>query len=40
MSDRGFLIHDQFAVHFLTFSVVEWVDIFQEKYIQIYSLKV
>lgn len=31
MSDRGFLIHDQYAVHFLTFSVVEWVDVFSRK---------
>jgi REP element-mobilizing transposase RayT len=28
MSDRGFQIKDQYAVHFLTFTVVEWVDVF------------
>jgi REP element-mobilizing transposase RayT len=31
MSDRGFQIKDQYAVHFLTFTVVEWVDVFTRK---------
>ncbi len=28
MSDAGYQIRDQFKVHFITFSVVEWVDVF------------
>jgi len=28
MSDAGYQIRDQFAVHFITFSVVEWIDVF------------
>ena len=31
MSERGFQIRDQFAVHFITCSVVEWVDVFTRK---------
>lgn len=31
MSDRGFQIRDQYAVHFITCSVVEWVDVFTRK---------
>lgn len=28
MSDGGYQIRDQFAIHFITFSVVQWVDVF------------
>jgi REP element-mobilizing transposase RayT len=28
MSDAGYQIRDQFKVHFITFSVVEWIDVF------------
>lgn len=28
MSDRGYLIKNQFAVHFITFATVQWVDVF------------
>ena len=28
MSSENYLIHDQHAVHFLTFTVIEWIDIF------------
>ncbi len=31
MSDRGYAIKDQFGIHFLTFSVVQWVDVFSRK---------
>jgi len=31
MSDRGYLIKDQYAIHFITFSVVEWIDVFSRK---------
>jgi len=31
MSEKGFQIRDQFAVHFITCSVVEWVDVFSRK---------
>jgi len=31
MSDRGFQIKDQYAVHFITCSVVEWIDVFTRK---------
>jgi len=31
MSDEGFQIRDQYAVHFITCSVVEWVDVFTRK---------
>lgn len=31
MSDRGFKIKDQHAIHFITCSVVEWVDVFTRK---------
>lgn len=31
MSDRGYLIRNQYAVHFITFAVVEWVDVFTRK---------
>jgi REP element-mobilizing transposase RayT len=28
MSDRGYSIKDQYAIHFITFSVVQWIDVF------------
>ncbi|WP_028296677.1 REP-associated tyrosine transposase [Olivibacter sitiensis] len=31
MSDDGYKIRNQFAVHFITFAVVEWVDVFTRK---------
>ena len=31
MSDRGYLIRNQQAVHFITFAVVQWVDIFTRR---------
>lgn len=31
MSDRGYIIRDQNAVHFVTFSVVQWIDVFTRK---------
>lgn len=31
MSDSGYKIRDQFAIHFLTFTVVGWVDVFTRK---------
>lgn len=31
MSEKGYQIRDQYAVHFITFSVVEWVDVFTRK---------
>lgn len=31
MSDRGYLIRNQQAVHFITFAVVQWIDIFTRK---------
>lgn len=31
MSDRGYLIRDQYAIHFITFSVVQWIDVFSRK---------
>jgi putative transposase len=31
MSDRGYIIRDQNAVHFITFSVVQWIDVFSRK---------
>ncbi|MBI5370935.1 MAG: transposase [Sphingobacteriales bacterium] len=31
MSDGGYKIRNQGAVHFLTFAVVEWVDVFSRK---------
>lgn len=31
MSERGYSIKDQFAIHFITFSVVQWVDVFSRK---------
>jgi hypothetical protein len=29
MKDDGYKIRDQHAVHFITFSIVEWVDVFR-----------
>jgi len=31
MSIDGYKIRDQYAVHFITFSVIEWVDVFTRK---------
>jgi putative transposase len=31
LSNRGYLIRNQQAVHFLTFGVVEWVDVFTRR---------
>lgn len=31
MSDRGYIIRDQNAIHFITFSVVQWIDVFSRK---------
>jgi putative transposase len=31
MSDRGYLIRNQFAIHFITFATVQWVDVFTRK---------
>lgn len=31
MKDDGYKIRDQYAVHFITFAVVEWVDVFTRK---------
>ncbi len=31
MKDDGYKIRDQHAVHFITFAVVEWVDVFTRK---------
>ena len=31
MSERGYQIRDQQAVHFITFAVVEWVDVFTRQ---------
>ncbi|MBC7913456.1 MAG: transposase [Pyrinomonadaceae bacterium] len=31
MSDKGYQIRNQHAVHFITFGVVQWVDIFNRK---------
>ena len=28
MKDDGYKIRDQYAVHFITFAVVEWIDVF------------
>ena len=31
MKDDGYKIRDQYAVHFITFAVVEWVDVFARR---------
>ena len=31
MSNRGYTIKNQHAVHFITFAVVQWVDVFSRK---------
>ena len=31
MSDRGYLVRNQFAIHFITFATVQWVDVFTRK---------
>ena len=31
MKDDGYKIRDQYAVHFITFAVIEWVDVFTRK---------
>jgi putative transposase len=32
MSRKGYIIHDQQAVYFLTFTVVGWIDIFSRQF--------
>ena len=32
MPAEGYQIRDQYAIHFITFSVVEWVDVFTRQY--------
>lgn len=31
MSDGGYKVRNQAAIHFITFAVVEWVDVFTRK---------
>lgn len=31
MKDDGYKIRDQYAVHFITFTVVEWIDVFTRR---------
>jgi putative transposase len=31
MSERGYSIKDQYAIHFITFAVVQWIDVFSRK---------
>jgi len=31
MSDRYYTIKNQHAVHFITFAVVQWIDVFSRK---------
>ncbi|WP_423147693.1 REP-associated tyrosine transposase [Rubrolithibacter danxiaensis] len=31
MSEQGYAIKDQYAVHFITFAVVQWIDVFSRK---------
>lgn len=31
MKDDGYKIRDQYAVHFITFAVVEWIDVFTRR---------
>jgi hypothetical protein len=31
MSERGYKIRNQAGIHFITFAVVEWVDVFTRK---------
>lgn len=31
MSDRGYTIKNQHAIHFITFAVVQWIDVFSRK---------
>ena len=31
MSDHGYTIKNQHAIHFITFAVVQWVDVFSRK---------
>lgn len=31
MSDRGYSIKDQLAIHFISFAVVQWIDVFTRK---------
>ena len=31
MSDRGYTIKNQNAIHFITFAVVQWIDVFSRK---------
>ena len=31
MSERGYSIKNQFGIHFITFAVVQWIDVFSRK---------
>ena len=31
MSDRGYNINNQHVVHFITFAVVQWIDVFSSN---------
>jgi len=31
MGEQGYSIKDQYAIHFITFAVIEWVDVFTRK---------
>lgn len=31
MKDEGYKIRDQYAVHFITFAVIEWIDVFTRR---------
>jgi hypothetical protein len=31
MPEGGYQIRDQYAIHFITFAVVEWVDVFTRR---------
>jgi len=31
MKDDGYKIRDQYAVHFITFAFVEWIDVFTRR---------
>jgi hypothetical protein len=31
MKDEGYKIRNQYAIHYITFAVVEWIDVFTRK---------
>jgi len=35
MSSESYIIHDQYAVHFLTFMVINWINIFTRAHYKI-----